>query len=185
MGGYENIRQILRMGPSFDWSVQGFGMFRCYLTDGHRLHVWDDRFKVPGVSDIHDHPWDLSSEIISGHMQNVIFRADDRGVGYYCQLITPGDRGGPLGMPMPVSLEVTSSCGYGPGGGYGQRADEIHRSEPTPGTVTLATRTNRRPRDVAHSYYPEGGEWVDAKPRPAPPHEVRQACELALLRWGE
>ena len=52
-----NVRAILRNAHDFDWSLQGFGMFRAYLCDMVRVHVWDSRFRVQGVSDVHDHPY--------------------------------------------------------------------------------------------------------------------------------
>src|SRR3954464_13201284 len=56
-----------------EWSLQGLGMLRCYLTEDRaiRLHIWDDRYQVEDVSPLHDHPWDFESVIIVGALVNV------------------------------------------------------------------------------------------------------------------
>lgn len=50
------VKTILSNPENFKWSIQGLGMLRVYLSDEVRLHIWDSRFKVPGVSPLHNHP---------------------------------------------------------------------------------------------------------------------------------
>jgi hypothetical protein len=192
MNKYRAIEGILRRADEFDWTLQGFGMFRLYLGDSVRLHVWDDRFRVEDPSDIHDHPWDLHSEIVSGRMVNQRFRRCglSGAVGcdqelWMCQRIRPGEGGGPIGQPDPVTLLPVESEEYGPGDTYQQCAQEIHRSQPSRGTVTLATRTNRRDADVVLSFFRPGGQWVSAEPRVATRTEIRTAASYALQKLVE
>lgn len=57
---------VLKSPHDLEWSVQGLGMIRTYLSDAVRLHIWISDFKIPGVSPIHDHPWHLYSQVIAG-----------------------------------------------------------------------------------------------------------------------
>lgn len=52
------VRSILERATDLEWSLQGFGMLRHYLTPTVRLHVWASAFRVKNVSTIHDH-WDF------------------------------------------------------------------------------------------------------------------------------
>lgn len=62
------VKAILEKARAYKWSIQGFGMLRLYLSAEVRLHVWDSRFRVPGVTDIHDHSWDFESEVAAGEV---------------------------------------------------------------------------------------------------------------------
>jgi hypothetical protein len=67
--------------------------------------------------------------------------------------------------------------------GYRQEPDEIHRTHAADGTVTLITQ-ERRPCETARVFWPQGGAWVDAIPRPATQHEIETVCARALSLYG-
>src|SRR6266702_4521226 len=71
--GRAELRKLLEK-PDNRWQLQGMGMFRLYLTKEWRLHLWDDRFKVPNVTMIHDHPWDFDSYILAGKLTNQVYQ---------------------------------------------------------------------------------------------------------------
>ena len=52
------------------WTLQGLGMLRLYLTPTLRLHVWDSRYAVEGVSTMHNHSWHFSLYVVAGEIQN-------------------------------------------------------------------------------------------------------------------
>ena len=64
------VKGVLENADRFDWSIQGFGMLRMYLSKEVRLHIWNPAFEVENVSTIHDHPWDFESEVVCGEIQN-------------------------------------------------------------------------------------------------------------------
>ena len=179
--------------PNTRWTLQGFGMLRLYLTDDEvwRLHIWDAGMAVTDVTTVHDHPWDLDSRIISGHLHNQRFERLDEGVetqGHDAEwnavLIRTGEGGGPKQDPEKWWLRPSPTESYDPGDLYHQDAPEIHESIPQPGCVTVVRRTFSRQRDIATSLYRSTPEWVSAEPRPAYPEEIMHFTMLALERWN-
>lgn len=182
------VRNVLENPAGREWSVQGFGMMRTYIDPQkvYRLNVWDSRFQVPGVSTIHDHPWDFISWIMGGQFTNRRYVEDyTRGEFYDHALIHTGIggdnsdtmRGKTAGI---VRLRAEPDEVYQPGDTYRQVAEEIHASLYTNGTVTLNERVRRPDGDHAKVYWPQGQQWVDAQPRLATPSEVSQVLALAL-----
>jgi len=191
------VKRILKTHTQHEWSLQGFGMLRLYLAEDLRLHVWNSKFRVSGVSDIHDHPWDFSSRVVCGRVINRRF--EEANVGNYgrwypgpethikTKIICGDDaRLQEPGMlyqgPYPVRLVEGPEELYLPGQTYGQAAKEFHRSEMVDGTVTLCRRYFHSDfeRDTAFVYVPIGSEWVSAKPRPATQDEVFEFIQPAL-----
>ena len=68
------VADILEFPERHDWTLQGFGMLRAYLSSEIRLHVWSAAHRVEGVSDIHNHPWDFESMVVCGNMENTLYR---------------------------------------------------------------------------------------------------------------
>jgi hypothetical protein len=171
------VRRLFDCSDHLDWSIQGLGMLRTYLTDDTRLHIWDGSAAVPEVSSLHTHPWDFRSQVICGRVVNQ--RYVERSLGhsnnsYMRQMIKCGEGGGLYGEPGPVYLEpqppeiVTAGCGYA------QLATEVHESRPDSGTVTIIKRSvpeDGHP-DFANVYWGADKQWVSAEPRPATPDEV-------------
>lgn len=177
------VHQILQHATAFDWSLQGLGMLRMYLSREVRLHVWDGRFAVPDASIIHTHPWDFESRVISGEVRQFRYSENNGVHTHKRQAILCGPSGCADGEPVLVSLGREPLETYGTGTSYTQFAAEIHESLPTPGTVTVVERTFHEDTEHAFVYY-QGETWVEATPRPATLDEVTAITSLALRRWG-
>lgn len=179
------VRAILEQWQAYSWTVQGFGMVRTKLADVGRIHIWDSRLAVPLVSTIHEHPWPLSSLVISGELLNQRFgHAGDYGLPYKRSRIATGEGGGLIGEPEDICILPSVHEAFGPGASYSQAPEELHRSIPQDGTVTLLSRPMGEPLQETWVYWPRGDEWVSAEPRPAKEFEVSRAVMLALNRWN-
>lgn len=162
------VKAILQAHDKFTWSVQGLGMLRMYLNRTARLHIWDTALKVPGVSELHTHPWDFSSMVLAGSLTNTIYRDVSGEPTHYKQSIRCGEGGALEGSAAQVSLRVESERKYGIGGIYSEQSELIHKTTPgLRGTVTLVHRRFKSDTEHAHVYWPvEDGEngWVSAEP---------------------
>lgn len=167
------------------WSLQGFGMFRFYLAPEWRLHVWDDRFRNPEGTRLHDHPWDFESFIIAGSITNHVYQKPALGQmawSHHEQTIICGPGGHAKGQPKDVSLELVSSTQYWRGESYGQLAPQIHDTDYTRGTITLVRRTFKEDTEHARVYASFGQRWESNEPRPATKEELSVALSTALVR---
>jgi hypothetical protein len=185
-------------GP-FEWTLQGLGMLRTYLgaDKAVRLHVWDDRYIFdPRPSELHTHPWDLLSYIVAGTVVNTRYTeataterywtGENGAAEYMRQRILCGIGGGlqeePSAAEKVVLVEQPAEF-YSAGDVYKQRADEVHKSNPRAGTVTLVRRTFGEDVDHADVFWTPGGEWITAEPRAATPEEVYQILTNSLDMW--
>jgi hypothetical protein len=188
----ELVQKILEHPYRHEWSLQGFGMLRLYLNEDTRLHIWDPRYAVEEVSEIHDHPWHFTSMVVAGTVVNHRYREiapeavneRDSVYPFMRQRILCGVGGGLVpGGPEPVLLRVFQHETWPAGTIYYQQASEIHRSEPRPGTITIIRRKPLEDPDHANVYFPVGSEWVSAEPRPASRDEVKDIVDASLERW--
>lgn len=186
------VRSILDRAVDLEWSLQGFGMLRHYLTPTVRLHIWDSRFKVKDVSTIHDHPWDFRSYIVSGlvrqHRYSEIETQWDRTTHPYARLyertkIRCGPGGCSMGDPQHVTLLRGPIEAYEAGRWYEQRAEEIHESLPHDGTVTLVEHHFKTDTEHARVYH-QTPQWVSAEPRQATREEIAAFVRRALHGWS-
>ena len=176
-------RKILESPFELDWSIQGLGMLRLYLNESTRLHIWDDRYKVESVSEMHTHPWDFKSTIIVGHLANTIFIEDTKSESVYNkQKIFCGVGGGLVEEPSQVNLRLWKVEFYEERESYVETANEIHVSNPSRGTVTLVRRHFLEDKDHAYVYW-DSGDWVSAEPRKATHDEIADICENSLKTW--
>jgi len=179
------VRNLLEHPESMDWTLQGFGMLRCYLEPELRLHVWDSRFRFADVSDLHTHPWDFHSVVIAGVVCNQRFREvtqwEAGHPSYRRQTIRCGEGGGLCGAPEDVRLEASRCEVLEEGAIYTQAAREIHRSVPEDGTVTIIEREFKE--DAEHAYVYFHGEWVTAEPRAATQEEIEAILTHSLDTW--
>lgn len=181
----ELVRDILEHPECRDWTLQGLGMLRTYLTEELRLHVWDKHFAVPGVSELHTHPWALDSLVVAGALRNVRYRPTGKvnGMPYMRQRLKCGAGACLEGEPELAFLRAMEVEYYAAGECYHQEAYEIHQSFPENGTVTLVQRTFNGDRDHALVFWPYEMGWVTAEPRPATEMEVQAITSNALQRW--
>lgn len=178
------VHGILRHAQDFPWQYQGFGMLRIYPYGRKtRLNVWMPSLAIPGVSLIHDHPWNFRSLIVSGVLINQRFEEVSGEPTHLSASIKPGPGGGVMRMAKEVRLSIPTVETYVAGQTYAQRYWEIHLTAPKEGTVTINERiVPKGGEDLATVYWPKGEEWVSAEPRPATAEEVKAAQEAAL-RW--
>lgn len=185
------VRNILESPCSQPWSTQGLGMLRTYLDPDKvwRLNLWHHSCAVPGVSTIHDHPWDFKSLVVGGRFTNVRYFEAAAGASdryrsrrYLTHRLRCGEDGGPVGPQRVVHLVPHPDEMYGPGEVYSQKAEEIHESRYLDGTVTLNERVRRPDGDHANIYWPDGGPWVDAEPHMASREQIELCC-VDARRW--
>lgn len=185
------VHAILQHPADMGWTVQGFGMLRCHFEADktYRLNIWDSKLAVPGVSVIHDHPWNFQSWIINGVFRNIRYleidaqsiECPDRLYDY--MTIKTGEGGGARGDPQSMFLHALPTELYVTGATYEQLASEIHMSDYLDGTVTLNERTRVGDGEHARVFWPHGEKWVDAEPRKATWEEIADACAGALDIW--
>lgn len=180
------VRSILEQYRSFQWTVQGFGFARTKIADVGRIHVWDARLAVPLVSTMHTHPWALRSTIISGELINQRFVVSDDGIGlpYMHSLLKTGEGGGLIGEPEAIRVKSRAPELYNAGRTYKQEPAEIHRTVAQDGTVTLLERQQGLPLEEASVFWPCGGSWVSAEPKPAEDWQLIPIIQYALKRWA-
>ena len=177
------VRSILEKWQAYTWTRQGFGFVRTKIADVGRIHVWDARLAVDGVSTAHTHPWLLESSIISGELVNQRFTVCPTGMPYTRSDIKTGEGGGLTGELQTLGLRSEPPEAYTSGASYQQKPEEIHRTLAQDGTVTLIQRPQGPPLEVAQVYWPVGTSWVSAEPRPIDGWELGRVIEYALARW--
>jgi hypothetical protein len=180
------VRNLLENADRQAWSLQGFGMLRCYpgADKRTRLHIWDHRYAAPNVSTLHDHPWHFTSHVISGRIENRIYRLSSLpGPTHHKLRIACGAGGCALDRQPDVRLIVAGTDVYRPGDDYRQHAEQVHESLPSHGAVTLVRREFLEDTERAHVFFPVGAQWVSAEPRPATPAEVEAIVGHALSVW--
>jgi hypothetical protein len=177
------VREILEKAYAYKWSIQGLGMLRLYLSDSVRLHVWDSRYRITGVSPLHTHPWSFESYVVAGMVNNRRFTESENhdGIPFWGARIKCG-AGTYIEDQTVVRLIPGRNEMYWAGQHYCQQADEIHESNPADGTVTLVERTFRADTEHARVFW-EKGEFGSAEPRTATPEEVTDITAAALKRW--
>lgn len=182
------IGNILADPLGRDWSLQGLGMLRLYLTEdkSERLHVWSDLAKYDNVSELHTHPWDMTSLVVAGSVAQyryVVFSHEfDKYPSHMEQKILCGEGGGLCGAPRTVLLREMYPEVYVAGQTYRQKWWEVHRTQPENGAVTIIKRDFTEDPDHAFVYWPWGEEWVTAEPRPATEDEIIRITNNALVR---
>jgi hypothetical protein len=183
------VVKLLENADRLEWSAQGLGMLRTYLSKEVRLHIWHSSLRVPNVSKIHNHPWDFRSEVVVGEIVNRVYRPGGASPTHTMGTIRCGVGGGLVraehsgtSSELPVRLVLTENSTYPAGTSYSERADELHETEASDGTVTIVTRSFKADTEHATVCYPLGTSWVSAEPRPATRDEVQKVLAVALAR---
>lgn len=186
------IKKILENPLGYEWSLQGFGMLRLYINNNLRLHIWNDNFSVKNVSLAHDHPWDFTSYIISGEIENIkyvkILENLDK-YPYYSKYNTQKIKCGPEGCAKSDIYECVLLEKYREiiksGESYYQSKNEIHMSFPKNGTVSLIDRKFYDDTEHANVFWNENNNWVEANPVKANEYEVEEIISFALKNWSD
>jgi hypothetical protein len=179
------VRWVLENSRREDWSVQGFGFMRMYLTRGDtsaRVHIWNSKLRLEGVSDIHTHPWSFESLVVVGRLGNVRYTGIPEPA-----VRAASDQGGEARTcwtQNQSSLTEHVLERYLPGEQYTQRDDEIHRTVILQeNTITVVARQLQVENpDHAYVFVPRGRPWGNAAPRPATAQEWHSIVGAALER---
>lgn len=177
---------ILEKASRFDWSIQGMGFLRLYLPNNCRLHIWDSRYRVPGVSMVHDHlQWGLESTIIAGQLTNIRYSTslDQSNPNYMFTTLKAGYGCYFKHDPKPIGLSSHLPEVYHCGQKYFQKPSEIHRTDAMDGTVTIMQKHPTKDADSARVFWLSDEQWVSAEPRKAEPDEVKDIVQNALDKW--
>ena len=179
------VKKILKNPFDYGWELQGFGMLRTYIDKDTRLQIWLKDFIVPGVTDIHTHPWDFISHIYQGKITNHTFlkldynESDlDKGEIYDECVILTGENAHVKEI-KEVILHKFLSATYFAGHEYRHNSHLPHRIDFDDGTITILTKLNIQEESIANSYVPESGVWVSAAPRLATPEEIEKFITAA------
>lgn len=178
------VKAILTSPHELEWQVQGLGMLRTYLSEERRLHIWDERLKFEGASEMHTHPWNFRSYVVAGVVHNFKYCHSGNALGeeYNRQKIHCGVGGGLVGEPEKVHLISLPPERYVENETYKELAEEIHISIPADGTVTIVKREFLDDVDHAYVFWKEGA-WGTAEPREATKNEITNVCGYALQTW--
>jgi hypothetical protein len=173
---------VLSRANLFEWSLRGSGrVIRLDLDARVCLHIWKPQLALPGVSVMHDHPWNLESVVVCGKLINSRFieTADQSQPKYVAQKIICGPDGGLIDVPRTCHLQRASNERIMPGDVYRQRFDEIHETDAIDGTVTVVNRAHVE-GFAPTVYWPDGVKRVDNPPRRAEIDEVTAFVNSAL-----
>lgn len=175
------VDEILRHPLDYPgWSLQGLGMLRLYLTKGIRLHVWDTTRQFKDVSLIHNHPWNFTSVVLYGQVENRLYSVGT-GTPFMRSKILCGPGGGKVSQPEQIFLKEYATQIIHAGEFYEQGFDEIHASYPSIGAVTVVEQFHTSDPDHAAVFWPKGTEWGSAEPRPATNEEIISICRSVKL----
>jgi hypothetical protein len=174
------VRDILEHPAGFPWRMQEIGLLGLRLDDrrAFRLHAWDPESRV-GDSPVHDHPYDFTSTVIVGELVNTRYVEDPNGVEYERHRYRPADEGDRRTDSVRLVGRAETLVA---GDRYRQRADELHTSHQTPGTVTVIGCSPFEERELTVCTAP-GTPWVSGLARPATAEEVQRITRAALRRF--
>lgn len=186
------VRKILEKAHEYDWSLQGFGMFRLYLSDEIRLHLWDNTYSVKDCTTVHDHPWHFDSLVVAGTMCNSRYTQavdeapDDISCIREFDMITIkcGEGAHTVGNTERIRMFCHRPELIAEGNTYRQTADEVHSTFAKDGTITVVTRImTDKYRDLAKVYCDPRRGFISAAPRAATFEEISGAARRSLERW--
>ena len=144
---------------NLEWTSFGLG-FMYVNVAGYRYHVWHSSLNTVNAIDIHTHPWDFTSEIISGYFRNRIYKRVE-GDEYHERFANCDTATCAISETKTNLTLVTDSYHYS-GGKYTLTQDQIHCATARDGTVTRIRKFNNKPECSAHFFWQEGSEFCVA-----------------------
>jgi len=175
------VRTILEHAEDHPWRMQDIGLLGLRLDDRreHRLHVWGPAYSV-GAPPVHDHPYDFTSLVVAGEMTNTRYVEHSSGDGYSRVRYAVADEE----ARTTDSVALTGSATVQRAGDeYSQRAEELHDSRQTPGTVTII-RMTFVDAPVLSVCTKGNVPWVSSPARPATLDEITTITGAALDQLG-
>ena len=176
--------ELLEKLARAQWTICGLGFIRAYVEDGRdRVHIWHDGFRLPGVTDIHTHPWAFTSFLLAGSIHNTRYSlyADkpivDAEPYYQAEIVTGTGSGADDYRPVwikPLSEQWLTRGDY-----YRQQHFEVHRTDAQPGTLTYVQREIAG-RKTGLCYWHRGAQYVSPAPRLATAEEVDLGYQAAI-----
>lgn len=163
----------------YEWSVQGLGMLRAYLTEDRatRLQIWLKELQLASATSIHTHPWDFESIIYRGELINRTY-AEVPGHKFDCYVINTGPTARPLSHSK-IDLEITQNRKLTEGQSYYQPKEVPHLTLFSQGAISIIHRLDYSKSDgLAKSY--GVGPWVSAAPQDVSWREARSLITYAM-----
>jgi len=189
------VKAILKRAENYSWEVPANGRLTLVLEPNVAvINVFHSKYRVPNSTAIHSHTVDFRSDIVGGVMRQYRYvrAAADGGHGpapqkYWEQELTLG--GKLAGEPVECWLRESEIEEYSAGESYEITADEIHRSVPEDGTVTLISRQYKTSPVSVSTFWPWAPMAAGAKPSdkiipaPAAAEVILDVVSVALERW--
>lgn len=166
------VQAILCDALSYEWRMQDIGLLGRWLDDRRerRLHVWAPQHRN-AEPPVHDHPFDFTSTVVVGEMQNTRYVEDADGVEHVRTRYLPGAEEEHTSDTVRL-LGVTERIGAGET--YSQFAGELHDSRQAPGTVTIIRMVFQDPRMLSVC-------TRDARPWTSEVSRAATAGEVAII----
>jgi len=152
------------------------------------LHVWRDHISsVDMDSDIHDHRWDFSSQILIGTLRNRLYEIDKDGEeqqAWAYRSVASGSTYGLIETAGIVRIQPSSAAQFGAGSRYYQRGHLLHTAAPLAlPTVTVVARgcPERSAATILTEAgrLPSGGAGEELSAAPLSPDELLDDLRLA------
>lgn len=180
----KEVIAILSKPLDHEWRAHGIGFMKTYLDPDKswRLNIYHRMLVNPGISIMHDHPWPLESNIMSGVLYNRRFDREPNGHGdgeqFHQGIINCAEFNGLEAEPDLVTLYPGPPETYRAGASYSQQPEEIHETVALDGTATVMFR-GPVTDGLARVFWPAGTDWGDAS-RPITTDEILAVANRAL-----
>lgn len=197
---------VARLLPYLTWRHSGLGMLQAYVHEGEtdelRVHVWCAELERPGIRDsglLHDHRFDLTSQILVGALDQVEYSLQPSEAGAWQLHAVVHARAAAGGKHAPNDGLVTllptrysaeqHSVALRAGDAYSFPKQEFHGTFlQSHYAVTVMTKSQQEevPARIMAPYgQPVVHAFADPLPRSAWEHNLETAHELLLKTWRE
>jgi len=155
---------VARLIPVLKWRHSGLGMLQAYVYEADagsnaelRVHIWHPLLQRKGIRDsglLHDHRFDLYSQVLVGHLNQVEYELETHIDGPWALSTVVHARAAAGGKHQPNDGLVTPQAGryiartrtvkLGPGRSYMFPKRAFHGTYPeTDLVITVVTKTNQ------------------------------------------
>ena len=192
---------VAKLIPSLEWRHSGLGMLQAYVHEGTadelRVHVWCSELERPGIREsglLHDHRFDLTSQILVGALTQVEYKLtpSEAGTWQLHEVVHARAAAGGNGLVTPLPGRYTAeqrSFVLSAGDAYAYPKQEFHGTFlQTHYAVTVMTKSQQEevPARIMAPYgQPVVHAFAETLPRAAWQHNLDTARDLLLSRWRE